>query len=79
MVVTKKKVNISAFLIESFVGIQCNVGCVLNSMKSAKLEIANDSYTLATLPNNAEVIFKLTRIFLIKIMIKEKHFSSLTR
>ena len=54
-------VNISAFLIESFAGIQFNVGGVLNSMKSTKLELVHDAYTLVTLPNNVKAIFKINQ------------------
>ena len=38
----QKIVNINDFLIESFAGIQFNVGGALNSMKSTKLELVND-------------------------------------
>ena len=75
----QKIVNISAFLIETFAGIKCNVGGALNSMKSTKLELVNDTYTIITLPNNVNVILKLTRHFWIQVLIKQKHFFSLTR
>ena len=51
--------NISAFLIESFAGITSNIGGALNSMKSTKLELVKDAYTLVTLPINVKVIFKI--------------------
>ena len=33
-------------------------------MKSTKLELGNDTYTLVTLPNNVKIIFKITQSFL---------------
>ena len=61
----QKIVNINAFLIEYFVGVQFNVGGALNSMKSTKLDLDNYSYTLVTLPNNVKVIFKINQAFLV--------------
>ena len=57
-------VNISDFLIESFAGIQFNVGGALNIMTSTKSELFNDFYTLVTLPNNVKVTFKINQAFL---------------
>ena len=59
-------INISAFLIESFGGMQCNIGGSLNSMISKKLELVNDAYTLVTIPKNVKVIFKINQAFLDK-------------
>ena len=56
--------NVSAFLIEPFVGIQSNVRGALNRMKSRKLELVNDTYTLVTLSTNVKVVFKISQLFL---------------
>ena len=59
-------VNINDFLIESFTGIKFNVEGALNSMKSTKLELINDVYTLVILSNHVKVIFKINQTFLDK-------------
>ena len=50
-------ININPFLIESFAGICYNVGGALNSMTSITIELINESFTLATLPNKSKEIF----------------------
>ena len=57
-------VNIHAFLVESFAGVQFNVEGALNSMTSTKLKLVNDDYTRVTLPNNVKVTFKINQAFL---------------
>ena len=69
-------VNINAFLIESFTGIKFNVGGALNSMKSTKLELVNDTYTLVTLPDHIKVISKLIKLFWIMIPLRLMPFSN---
>ena len=59
-------VSINAFLIESFSGIQFNVGGALNSMKSTKLELVNDAYNLVTLLDHVKV-FKINQAFWLMI------------
>ena len=54
-------VNIHAFLVESFAGVQFNVEGALNSMTSTKLKLVNDDYTRVTLPNNVKVTFKINQ------------------
>lgn len=57
-------ININSFLIYSFAGVLYNVGGALGSMTSSNLELVNDTYTLATLPDNTKVIFLLHQCFL---------------
>ena len=60
----QKTGNMSAFLIESFAGIQFNVGGTLNNTISTKIELANDACTLVTLTRNDKLIFKTNQVFL---------------
>ena len=56
-------VNIKAFLIYTQTGIFYDVGGALAGMEAQWLELVNDAYTLATLPNNDRVIFHLNQAF----------------
>ena len=56
-------ININSFLIQYFAGIQYSVGGALNSMNSSTLELVNESFTLATLPNKSKVIFQIIQVF----------------
>ena len=68
-------ININAFLIKYFAGIKFNIGGALNSMKSTKLKLINDAYTLLTLPNHVKKK-KLTKLFWIIIQLKLRPFSN---
>ena len=57
-------INNNSFLIYSFAGVFYNVGGALNNMHSSRLQLVSDAYTLATLPHNSKVIFKLNQCFL---------------
>ena len=56
-------INSSAFLIQSFTGVFYNVGGALNGMSSSNLELVNDAYTLATLPDGKKTILKVNQAF----------------
>jgi len=56
-------INSSAFLIQSFTGVYYNVGGALSGMSSSDLELVNDAYTLATLPNGKKTILKVNQAF----------------
>ena len=57
-------INLNSFLVQSFAGVYFTIGRTLNSMPSSKLELVNNAYTLATIPNHAKVIFKINQVFL---------------
>ena len=57
-------INSNSFLIKSFAGVLYNVGGALGSMRSTNLELVNDAYTMAILPNNERVILLLHQCFL---------------
>ena len=57
-------INTNSFLVKSFAGVIFEVGGALNAMQPSRLELVNEAYTLATLPDNSKVIFLLNQCFL---------------
>ena len=57
-------INLNSFLIQSFAGINYNVGGALHAMNSKSLELVNTAFTLVTLPDNTKVIFQINQAFL---------------
>ena len=57
-------ININSFLIQSFAGIHYSVGRALNIITPSTLELVNESFTLATLPNKSKAIFQINQVFL---------------
>ena len=56
-------VNFKAFLVYTRTGIFYDVGGALAGMEAQRLELVNDAYTLATLPNDDKVIFHVNQAF----------------
>ena len=57
-------ININSFLIQSFAGIYYNVGGALNRMTPSSLELVNEAFTLATLPDKSKIIFQINQVLL---------------
>ena len=57
-------INLNSLLILSFSVVHFTVGCALNTMGSTNLELVSNAYTLVTLVNNTNVIFKINQAFL---------------
>ena len=57
-------IHINAFYVTSFAGVLYNIGGALNGMSSTSLELVNEAYTLAILPNNDKVLFVINQCFL---------------
>ena len=54
---------INAFLVQTYTGIQFSVGGALQGMRSSNLELVNDAYTLALLPDGEKVLLKFYQAF----------------
>ena len=57
-------ININYFLFQPFDRFHYNVGRVLNIMNPSLLELANEAFSLATLPDNSKTIFQINQVFL---------------
>jgi len=56
-------VNSNSFLIETHTGTYYNVGGALHGMSASDLELVNDAYTLATLPEGEKIILRFNQVF----------------
>jgi hypothetical protein len=54
-------INLNAFLIQTYTGEYFNIGGALQGMKSSDLELVNDAYTLATLPDGEKIVLKINQ------------------
>ena len=50
--------------IESFASLNYSVGNALNIMTPSSLELVNEEFTLATLPDKSKVVFAINQAFL---------------
>ena len=54
-------INLNSFLVQTYTGIDFNVGGALEGMGSSSLELVNDAYTLALLPTGDKVLLKFNQ------------------
>ena len=54
-------INLNAFLIQTYTGEYFNIGGALQGMHSSDLELVNDAYTLATLPDGEKIVLKINQ------------------
>jgi hypothetical protein len=56
-------INKNAFLVQTYTGLQFSVVGALQGMRSPNLELVNDAYTLALLPDGEKVLLKFNQAF----------------
>ena len=54
-------ITLNAFLIQTYTGKYFNIGGALQGMTSSDLELVNDAYTLATLPDGEKIVLKINQ------------------
>ena len=57
-------ININSFLVKSFAGVRFEIGGAIQGMGSSTLELVNDAYTLATLPDGRKILFLIHQCLL---------------